>query len=495
MPDTASISFNQIPVNLLTPGQYVEFDNSKAIGGLVNMPQRILLIAAMLAAGTAAANVPFQVSRAGDGVAALGRGSIGAAMINSLFSVTDTIETWILPIADNGAGVQATGTLTITGAPTAAGIVNLYVAGQLVQAAVSVNDTPTTIAAAIAAAINANPDLPATAESNAGVVTLTARHKGSLGNDIDLRLNYYPMSQSTPAGIAIAITAMANGTGDPSIATALANIGATQFNTIIMAFNDDANLALIETELDNRWGPLLQNDGHCHIGLRGTVGSINTALSTRNNPHVTTWTCENGGEPGPVWEKAALGGALAAYYLAIDPARPLQTLVMPGRLPASAEKRFIRAERNNILSYGGATTTVDSGGNVCIERAVTNYTLNSSGLVDPSYRDIETMYTLSLMRYQVRARIAQKFPRYKLADDGTIFPPGQAVVTPKIVRAELIALALDWVDAGLMEDIDQFKAGLLVARNGSDVNRVDVLLPPNLVNQFRIFAAQVQFIL
>jgi len=166
---------------------------------------------------------------------------------------------------------------------------------------------------------------------------------------------------------------------------------------------------------------------------------------------------------------------------------------MPGRLPASAEKRFIRSERNNILSYGGATTVVDAGGNVVIERAVTNYKTNAGGTVDPSYRDVETMYTLSLLRYQVRARIAQKFPRYKLASDGTVFPPGQAIVTPKIIRAELIGLALDWVDAGLIEGIDQFKSDLLVGRNANDVNRVDVLLPPNLVNQFRVFAAQIQF--
>ncbi|SNT28961.1 Mu-like prophage tail sheath protein gpL [Noviherbaspirillum humi] len=489
----AAISFNQIPVNLLTPGQYVEFDNSRAIGGLVNMPQRILLIAAMLAAGTASANVPFQVSSANAGIAALGRGSIGAAMVSRLFDVTDAIETWVLPVADNGAGVAATGSLAITGAPTAAGVVNLYVAGQRVQVAVSTSDTPTTIATAIAAAINANADLPVTATSSTGNVTVTSRHKGTLGNDIDLRLNYYPLSEATPAGIAIAITAMANGAGDPSIATALANIGATQYNTIIMAFNDASNVALMETELNTRWGPLYQNDGHCHIGLRGTVGSLNTALSSRNNPHITSWTCETGGEPGPVWEKAALAGALSAYYLAIDPARPLQTLVLPGRLPASADKRFTRAERNNILSYGGATTIVDGGGNVVIERAVTNYKTNSSGIVDPSYRDIETMYTLSLMRYQVRARISQKFPRYKLASDGTLTAPGQAVVTPKIIRAELIALALDWVSAGLMEDIEQFKADLLVARNGTDVNRIDVQLPPNLVNQFRVFAAQIQF--
>jgi phage tail sheath gpL-like len=488
-----SISFNQIPVDLLTPGQFVEFDNSKAIGGNVNLPQRILIIAAMLATGTAAANVPFQISSSAGGIAGLGRGSIGAAMVDALFRVTDTIETWILPIADNGAGQQASGTLTVTGAPTAGGTVNLYIAGRRVQSAVSVGDSVTVIAANIAAAINADPDMPVTATSALGVVTATCRHKGTLGNDIDMRLNFYPLSESTPAGIAIAITAMANGTGDPSIATALSNIGATQYNTFIMAFNDDANVTLMETELNARWGPLYQNDGHCHIGKRGTVGSLNTVLSTRNNPHITTWTCENGGEPGPVWEKAALAGAVSAYYLAIDPARPLQTLALPGRLPASAEKRWQRSERNNILSYGGATTKVDNGGNVIIERAVTNYKTNAAGIVDPSYRDIETMYTLSLMRYQVRARIAQKFPRYKLADDGTQFAPGQAVVTPKILRAEMVALGLDWIDAALMEDIDQFKADLLVVRNGSDVNRADVLLPPNLVNQFRVFAAQIQF--
>jgi phage tail sheath gpL-like len=493
MAAASSISFNQIPVNLLTPGQYVEFDNSKAINAPVNMPQRILLIAQSLASGIAPANVPFQISSKDGGVAAFGRGSIGAAMVSGIFDVTDTIETWVLPVADNGAGTAAGGTITITGAATLGGTLNLYVGEDVVQVAVSTADTPATIAAALAAAINATPDLVVIAASAAGVVTVTARHKGTLTNDLMLQLNYYPMSQQTPAGLGVAIVQMANGTADPSIAAALANIGATQYNNIIMSFNDAANLALLETELNNRWGPLLQNDGHCHIGLRGTVGSLNASLSGRNNPHITTWTCETGGEPGPVWEKAALAGAVSAYYLAIDPARPLQTLVLPNRLPASANKRFTRAERNNVLSYGGATTVVDNGGNVVIERAVTNYKTNASGTVDPSYRDAETMYTLSLMRYQVRARIAQRFPRYKLANDGTQAAPGQALVTPQDIRAELVALALDWVDAGLMEDIDQFKADLLVGRNVTDVNRVDVRLPPNLVNQFRVFAAQIQF--
>ncbi|MFN4328304.1 MAG: phage tail sheath C-terminal domain-containing protein [Limnobacter sp.] len=489
-----SISFNQIPVNLLTPGQYVEFDNSRAVTGLVNIEQRILVIAPQLATGTAPVNVPFQLDNLANGTTKLGRGSIGADMIESILKVTDTIETWVLPIADLPAGVQATGTIVVSGAPTEAGTINLYVAGTRVQVPVSTTDTATTIATAIAAAINANGDLPVTAGSSAGTVTVTSRHKGTLGNDIDMRVNYYPLSEKTPAGVNLTVAAnLTGGTGDPSIATGLAAIGQTQYNTIVMAFNDDTNLAAIELELDNRWGPLFQNDGHCHIGFRGTVGQINTKLSTRNNSHLTMWTVESGGEPQPIWEKAALGGAIASFYLGIDPARPLQTLAMPGRLPASMEKRFTRAERNNILSFGGATTVVNAGGNVVVERAVTTYTQNAGGFVDPSYRDIETMYTLSLLRYQVRARISQKFPRYKLANDGTQFAPGQAVVTPKIIKAELIALFRDWEEVGLVEDVEQFKADLLVNRNNADANRVDVLLPPNIINQFRVFASQIQF--
>ncbi|MDC6679483.1 hypothetical protein OEZ78_28885, partial [Leclercia adecarboxylata] len=40
-----------------------------------------------------------------------------------------------------------------------------------------------------------------------------------------------------------------------------------------------------------------------------------------------------------------------------------------------------------------------------------------------------------------------------------------------------------------------FKAALLVERNVGDVNRLDFLLRPNLINQFRIGATSIQFIL
>ncbi|XFB08767.1 hypothetical protein AAGT13_20535, partial [Azotobacter salinestris] len=45
----------------------------------------------------------------------------------------------------------------------------------------------------------------------------------------------------------------------------------------------------------------------------------------------------------------------------------------------------------------------------------------------------------------------------------------------------------------LVENIDDFKANLVAERNASDPNRLDLLLPPDLVNQLRIIANKIQF--
>ena len=201
-------------------------------------------------------------------------------------------------------------------------------------------------------------------------------------------------------------------------------------------------------------------------------------------------------EPSPSYLKVATAAITAAYYLNIAPARPLQTLQLPGLLPSPDGERWIREERNLVLTYGGATTKVDDGGNVVIERTVTNYKKNSSGLTDPSYRDVETIYTLGYLRYTLRARIAQVYPRCGLVGDETVIPAGKDSITqPKAIKAEIVSLAQDWVNDGLIEDLESFKKDLIIERDSKEVCRINARLPANLVNQFRIFAAQIQFIL
>ena len=488
------VDFNGIPSDILTPGVYVEFDNSLAVQGLTNQTNRIILLAPMLDTGTAEPNVPVQVTSTAEAKRLAGVGSIAASMLACIFNVTGSVETWLLPVKDPEAGVAATGTVTVTGSPTESGTLSLYVAGTLVQVGIGIGDEPAEVAKAIAAAINADADLPCTAKETDKIVTLTARHKGTIGNDINLQLNYF-RSQKTPAGLSIEIGAFENGSGSYEIEDAIAALGTTQYLTMISAFNDEVSLPVIEAELDKRWGPLFQNDSHCFIGIRGTVGSINSTLNSRNSPHVTAITCETDGEPQPVWEKAALVGAMAAYYLNIDPARPLKELTLPGRLPAPVSKRWTHEERNLILSYGGATTYVDEGGNVVLERCPTTYTQTSSGINDPSYQQTESMYILSRLRYQLRARIIQRFPRCSLVGDETDIPAGSSRVNPKTIRAEIGVLASEWVDAGLIDDKEQFMNDLIVVRDPNVVTRVNVRMSPNLVNQLFVVAVKNQFIL
>ena len=77
---------------------------------------------------------------------------------------------------------------------------------------------------------------------------------------------------------------------------------------------------------------------------------------------------------------------------------------------------------------------------------------------------------------------------------GTNFGVGQAIVTPSILKAENIALARDWEQRGWEENVDAFKAALVVERNADDRCRADHLLQPDLVNQYRKGAALIQFI-
>ena len=102
---------------------------------------------------------------------------------------------------------------------------------------------------------------------------------------------------------------------------------------------------------------------------------------------------------------------------------------------------------------------------------------------------------MSYIRYAIRTRISQKYPRHKLADDGIRVSPGQAIVTPKVIKSELLALFTELEFAGLVEDYENFEKSLLVERDQNDRNRLNVLSNENLVNQFRIYAHAVQFIL
>lgn len=484
------IDFLTIPASTRVPGQQIEFDASRAVRGLPQVRNRVLLIGLRTAAGSAAALTVQGIVEPGQAVGLFGRGSMLARMAAAYLKADRAVELEAIALDEAPAGANATGTVTFTGPATAAGTVMLMIAGTQIAVPVQLGDNSVTLANRAMTATQAYPDLPVVPSIAGAVLTLTARHKGTAGNQIDLRHSHFAYDP-LPSGVGVVVAAMAGGATDPDLAAVWPVIGDAAYRGIVLGLSEAGALVTAEAELASRFGAARMLETVGFAARAGTQGTL-AAFGAARNSHLVSLL---GTGKSPSWapEAAATYAAVTLASTAIDPARPLQTLTLPGLVAPKLEDQFTRDQRDALLHDGISTFTVDASGVCRIERAITTYQLDLNGLDDPAWLDLETVTTVAYLRLSVRSRIATKFPRYKLADDGTAYGPGQKVVTPKVIKAELIALAREWEAAALVENIDEFVANLIVERDPSDPNRVNALIPPNIVNQFRHFAAAIQF--
>jgi phage tail sheath gpL-like len=486
-----TISFQEIPSNLRVPFVSVEFDASQASQGPALLPYRALVIGQKRSTGTAAANSLTRVTSADQVLALAGRGSILHRQAIAWFASNRVTETWIGVLDDNAAGVAPSGTITVTGTATADGTIALYLGGERVTVGVLSGDLLGAVATAIAAAINANLDLPVTAAAALGVVTLTYRHKGLVGNSYDVRHSYRD-DEALPAGVALAIVQLVGGTTNPTLSTLIAALGDIWFQVWTHPYTDATSLSAIEAELHSRFGPLRMIDGVAITSASGSFATLASLGNGRNSQH-SSIVAQPGINPlTPPSEFAAETAAILARFGAIDPARPFQTLPYVHALPPAETDLFMLEERNLLLFDGIATTRV--GGTVVqIDRLITTSQTNASGADDTAYLDVTTLLTLLYLRYSWRVRMQTRYPRHKLANDGTRFGPGQAVMTPKLGKAEAAGWFREMEQLGLVEGFAQFVADLVVERNASDPNRMDSLLSPDLINQLIVQASQIAF--
>ena len=497
----ATVPFTKIPANLRVPLFYAEVSNSQANTGGQN--QRSLIIGQITASGLAPVNIPLRCLSVNDAIIQGGAGSQLHLMAQAYLANDNFGEVWYLPLADAG-GVAASCTLTTSAVPTVAGTFALYVAGQPVPVTLGTGLTVTQVATAIAAAINAMTSLPVTATSAVGVVTITAKNKGLCGNDIDIRVNYYGAGSGelTPTGMTWTCSGtvagggylLASGTVNPTLTTALANLQSMAFDFIASPYTDATSMAAISAFLNDttgRWSFTSQVYGHCFIATRGTLGTVQTFGLAMNDQHTSCLGIYDSPSPGWVWAAAYMGAA--AFSLKVDPALPLQTVSISGVIPPPQASQFSMAGRNSLLWSGISTFTVDYSGVVHVENVVTTYQLNSFGVADNSYLEIETMFNLMFILRYLQGIVTSKYARMKLAANGTAFAPGSAIVTPDIIKADLIA-GYQWlVFQGYCQRADAFASGLVVQQNATNPNRVDVLYPSVLIAQLRVFALLAQF--
>lgn len=456
---------------------------------------KTVLIGQKLAAGSATADtVVGPITSVDQGIPLVGRGSILHRQLIGWFASNNTTELWLGVLADNGAGVAATGTIVFTAAATAGGTIAFYSGGVLVPVAVALGDATTALATNTAAAFNANTDLPVTASVTSSTVTLTFRHKGEVGNKYDVRVGFN--GEALPAGVAMTITALGSavaGTTNPTLTNLIAAMGDLWFQIWSHPYTDATSLTAIEAELLDRFGPIRSMDGVAFTSAAGSLSTLTTLGNSRNSAQSSILTQTGASPLTPPMEHASEVAGVVAIAGEAAPARPFQTLALRNAIATGVTDQWSQTERNLFLHDGIATTKTAAGGVVQLERMITTYKTSPAGSPDTSYLDVTTMLTLLRLRFEFRTYIQNKYPRHMLAGDDVKLGNGLAVLTPLMAKAEAIHWFTDMQGLGLVQNVDAFAANLEVEIDGTDPNRLNFLLPPNLMAQLIVVAAQMQF--
>lgn len=486
-----AVLFNNIPGNIRVPFFYAEFQPG---GTPYQNNARLLLCGQKLAAGAATAAVPVMV-RDGSEDMLFGANSMLSHMVKVARRNAPLQEIWALPLADVGGGTAATGKIAVA-APslTQATTLTVYIAGERVRIPVLTSDTRANIATNLTAAINAATGLPVTAAvngTNNWEVDLTARHKGTLGNAILIDLGHLT-EEGTAGNTLLTITAMASGATDPDLQTAFGNLGDDEFDWIGSPYADSTNLGRASdllNDVNGRWSWSQQIYGHYIAVKADTVGNLSTLGNARNDQHASIFPCYK--FRSPPWAVAAAVAAIAAAHLQDAPelSRPLHTLVLQGiKGPLLRSDWLTKTDRQTLYYDGISGYHVRRDGSIAIDRVVTTYQSNAWGDTDWTYLDIETMaQSMYGIRY-IRTDVTSKHARQALADDN----PGRLphITTPRDIRASIVHAYSKLVrEEGVFENLAAFEASLVVERDATDPNRVNVSMNLDHVNQLRVLAA------
>lgn len=469
-----NISFDTIPASIRKPGKYVEFNAKLAVRTLPSNVQRLLIAAQMLATGTAVASAPVQVFDAATAALLFGRGSQAHLMVKATIEAYQYARITVLPLADASTGVAATWTVTYTGASTAGGSVTVTVAGQSVNVPIATGQSAAQVAAAVQLELARMVDWPVTAAAAAGVITLTAKNKGTVANGLVVS------ATSDLLGIAAAAAVGVAGANDPDLAVALATVFTASDEILVTPYNNQAALTVLRTHLTNRGGAIEQRGAVGVYAFTGTLANATTLAGQVNHERITG--CFLPGTLSPAYE-------LAARYAAVisseeDPARPLNTLALSGALPPPLSARLGRVEQETCLANGVTPLEVGPGEVVQIVRAITTYTLDPQAIPDIAWLDLTTIRTMDYVRMSVRNRLALRFPREKLS-----------ARTPDRVRSEILDVMVKLEELEIVEAVEANKAGVIVERDSQDPNRLDARIPTDVVNGLHVLAARLDLLL
>ena len=457
-----AVTFKTLPKGALKPGFYGEINTTTGVSGLPVNTQLLLMIGQKVAAGSQASGAAVQIYSAADAATYFGAGSVLHRMALRAFAVSTSIPVWAIAQDDAATSAAATATLTIGGtAATAAGTLSVNLGNDIVQVGVQVGDTPTALAARALTQISAQTAWAATAAVAAGVITFTAKNKGTVGNQLSLAATLTDV-----VGLTAAVVDFSGGTVDPTLQPTLDAVYNKRFHVVAMQSATAADLATLKTHLAGVSSAVEQRGARGYVGItKGILLADVITLATGVNQELVH-VLYGPGSVSTGYEVAATAAAIVAAQ--DDPAVPFDGVKLPGVALPPIASRLSRSQQESLLSSGVTPLEVVDG-NLTIVRLVTTRTL-TSGTQDLTLLDTNTMAILFYYRDAVKARYVLKYQQAKLN-----------ARTLAGLRAEALAVAYELQDAEILQEIDAYKDQFTAALDPDMVGRAVLAIPAPIV--------------
>lgn len=399
-----------------------------------------------------------------------------------------TIPVTIYPLVDDISGTPSVGSITTVAAATESAAYRVTVGGVQSNAyVITTDDTATTAAAKMVTAINSVLEMPATASSATGVVTLTSKWAGSSANGIKLSV-----SGSTTSGVTFAITQPSGGLVNPDVQDAIAQVGDVWETMVLntMDINDDAALDALQTFGEGRWGALTKKPLVVFTGNTATTVQDATLVSaTRATDRINAQLVAPGSQDLPL-TVAARQLARIVVVANNNPARDYGSQDATGVTPGADGLQWTYVDRDTAVKSGSSTVEIKDGV-VNIADTVTFY--HPSGDPIPAYRYVCDIVKLQNIIFNINLIFATKD-----WDGAPLIPDDQPTVNREAKKPKMaVAAVCSMVDSlglnALISDPVTAKKNTQAQISAQNPKRLDVLIPVQLSGNANIISVDLDF--
>ncbi len=240
-------------------------------------------------------------------------------------------------------------------------------------------------------------DFPYIATVAAGVITLTARNAGLVGNYLNMEYNWHGRNGYAPAGVTITQAVVTAGTGSPVALDYSTVLGECCVCCWALLTEDSTWQSGVHDHLSDEWAcDAPQCFGHAYTYNNGSVGQI---LANDNNSAVLSRLAHCDGDPNFPWLKVAAYTAKSCCQTVDNPEISVQGpnygILDCVSHPESCTSCFSYAEQEQLRDGGFVVTVPVSGGegsltSPMVTNDITNNRFDSEGRENLTFQSVSS---------------------------------------------------------------------------------------------------------